>query len=95
MTTKEFCDFVNDTRKYEHSTFASTAKYLTKCYLDEVFTRKSSQDEPDLIVKVYRLEDGFLIIMDGLEEDYSHFVENLTQAHVHIEDMIYLHSNQS
>lgn len=91
MTTQDFKNSVNSNIEFSNSTFSSEAKDFAKQNLERVASI-SSEDlglETETYAFIYKLEDGYLIIIDDTEEDFSYFENEIDSAQKIATERIY------
>ena len=82
LLTEEFKEEINKIIECENSTFDSAAKNYCQEKLEEVY-RIAAEDLGafgDNISKVYKLDDGFVIIVETSEIDYCYFTYQIDVA---------------
>lgn len=91
MTTQEFQSKINENKEFSNFTFSSEAKIFAKENLEKVSTI-TSEDlglETETYGLIYKLEDGYLIVIDDTEEDFCYFEKEIDSAQKIATDRIY------
>jgi hypothetical protein len=82
MTTQDFKTEIKEIIETERSTFDSAAKEYCNEELEEI-GRISAEDieiQGTALARIFKLEDGMVIIVDSEEMDYCYFSENIEEA---------------
>lgn len=91
MTIQEFQNKVNELKDFEKLTFSSLAKDFANDNLEQVsgLTSEDLGIEDGAFARLYKLEDGYLVIVIGVEEDFSYFEKDIDSAQKIATDKIY------
>ncbi len=97
LSKNEFESLVLKEKEFSNSSSDSIRKELSANNLQEV-GKIGSNDigfdiNEEVIAKIYKLEDAFLITLDTYEEDYSFYCSSIDEANKLATDKVFEYSN--